>query len=889
MNTKNYVNTGKGGIKMKTLAIIFMLPFLFLLTSCKTKEITLSNNLDVKPELGYDKTISLSKGNPVKFNITNAGKDFKGEIRIKVPVGHSEDASYIIPIEVAENSQKTIEQYIPLTLVFKEFSYEVLSEGRVIKQGKLNANTFLDPLTTKLAIIADKPDDYSFFSSSNLDIIDNIYRPDDFTPYAEESMKDSVTNQDNPALLNSFLVYQKNMSKFANRDALEFFDYVFIGDSSDLALSEEALENLKDWIKRGGVLLIESGDNYEKINNLLPEDLKPVEFKEVEEITFNHNGSEKKIKIAKGEPLRDSVKEVFLNGKLLGYSEKIEAGSIVTINTLIGREQTNGRNDSGELVESILKEAQVFKRQTLSKDQYGPRSYLVESVPNDAELPYGLIAGILFVYALIAVPVIYVVLTKTDKRNLMWILAPGMAILVILLISQIGNYTWGNKPILNEVSMITFQQGDTFLKVETEMALFNNKKSNMKLSWNPKENLELNLGDRFGHGFYDQRAEKIENVYDRYLQNPPLFYSYKTPLWGNIRAIGNKTIKIKEEGSKITLESSEQKNMVRVKNGLPLDLKTSVLYWNNQYYFVGALSPGEEKTIDLGTVKSSENVYDLDSVVYDEKIASFFDLLRDSAEMNISKAFDKPVLFGYNTDPIGYDVEINDEKPAEFARNFITIKLNMDIQDGSYITMTENNIKTSIYGEHTDRNEPEKFVPNTNINLNSYSIGTLRMIEVPGETSNINSIVTDFHLPTKMDIESLIVDFNNNTSETLSFFEEFRKNQGQVNVEHAMDRYFIFNHLENKYDEIKADSFINKQSKTEDLPDDILLDESIEFDSLDPFHDDFIAEKWFKVDKSNYVSKEGLLRIKILKSQLFDKKWYEVKENAIEIKGSYHD
>lgn len=892
MSTKTYRRTGKGGIKMRALAIVFLVPFLFLLSSCGGKEIALSNSLDVKPEIGYDKTVSLWKGNPVKFSITNAGKDFKGEIRIKVPIRYDEDASFIIPIEVAENSQKTIEQYIPLNLVVKEFVYEVVSDGKTIKQGKLNANVFLDPQISKIAVISDKPDRYSFLSEAGL----NSFYSQDYDKeivYHKGTAAQTDRVQTRYPQSKNFLVYQKNMSRFSNRDALAFFNYIFIGDVSDLNLSEEGLENLQDWISDGGILIIETGENFEKMERVLPEALKLARYDSVEELTLiGEGGSSKTVKLAKGEKRGDEVKEVFLGDKLLAYRESIGAGGILTVNTLMGTEHLGDLNKNGAFFQNIVGEADILTLPEPEEDRYGPKSYLVESVPSEAELPYDLIGVILLFYALVAVPLLYLLLKKSDKRSLMWVLAPGMALLVILTISQIGNYVWGNKPILNEVSVIQYRQGDTFLKAETEMALFNNRKSDMKVSWNGKENVEIKYTDRYDFGLTD-RADKIINSSARYLQNPPLFYSYKTSLWGNVRAEGSKTLPIKDLETGVRLEYVDGKEIVKVKNGLPMHFSEAVLYWNGKYYVIGGLAAGEEKSLEMHNLKPRDDAYELDRDILNEKVSALVDLMRDDAELYIDRDFRKPTLFGYNTDPVGYEIEINDETPKSFARNLVVMRLEMKIEDGSEIAFNENNIDAAHYGEYSDRLQAESYSPGTSFQLHGYRADLYELLEVQGQESNINSIVTDFHLPTKMQIDSIIVDMNNNCYETFSSFENLRGGWSEEQAESMKERYFIFNHLENKYDEISFEAFLKESPVIiyGDPAEDTWKEPPVDpgFDSLGTVENPLLAAKWYEVDKAKYVSANGLLRIKVLKPELFDRKWYEVKNHSIIVKGVYHD
>ncbi len=839
MKTKNVFRIQHGKIRLRILSLIFILPILLSITACGRENIAINNNLQVQAEMGYNKTVSIWGGNPVKFTVTNAGQDFKGEVRIIMPINYEHQALMVIPVDIPANSQKTIEKYIPINYIKKEFEYEIVSGDYVIKKDKVKVNKFLDPEIVKIGIISDKEDNYKFLDSTPL------FKNYDYNRHTKEASaaQVEVEAQGESYTTENFSVNFEDLEKFNDRDAARFFDYIVIGDVSNLKLNDEVKENLLAWVDSGGILIIEAGENFEKVNAILKDELKLVEYEKLKNATIEKkDGSKVSIKLAEGKKLKSEVKEINLFDETLGYYEEIGRGGIINVNTLI--------DNNSYLLENIVLNS-TLTSSVENMDDYGYYRYSLDRIPSKADLPYDLIGFILFAYVIVASPILYLILVKIKKQNLMWVIAPSMAIIVILIISQIGNFVWGNKPIINEASIISYTPSSQSLNVSTNMALFNNKKSDMKIAWDKKDNLDLSRYDYYDY-YEEEEFDNRKNAYAYYLQNEPLFYSYDTSLWDYVEGKAKKTIKVEDKGTETTIKNEGDDVILTFKNGLPLDFKQCILYKNSKYYELGAVNSGEEVSINLSTANSFIDLYQIampeeeGNDVYESQ-----DMIDTITRQD--KGFNKIYIFGYNYEPIGYKIKINDEEPRSFARNLVSIKSDLKMANGTKIEIGESELNGNFYSTYVDKeNEIKKDDFNRfTIEFNNY-YGDRPTSDIDSEFNKVNAIISEFTIPESVDVSSVTIDFNMSTESSVG--------SNNLNANQLKDEYYIYNFKEDKFDKVEFEE-----------------------------NSHYLTPKEKVIDLEKYMSQDGLIKTLTIKDDAFMKMWYEVKMQGVKVKGVYND
>ncbi len=870
MKNLDILNIEKGSRKTKALLLVFLLPILFLISSCESNDIIQKNNIKIKGELAYDRVASLYGGNPLRFEISNEGRsDFDGEIKVKIPLNEGNHYEIEIPVELAAGSKKTINQSVELQSLRKEIEYDLCVDGDVINTGRIAVDRFLKPDTPKLAIISDNPDNYSFFADMRFNKEEVIFKR---ISYESSEQAVEVGNADKNEI---FIVNFENFDTLDTLSSLQFFDYIFIGDVSNLSMNEKTSENLLSWVSQGGVLITEVGKNFDKMNKQIPDELKQVDFDKVENIEHIVEPFAGKVEQASGKIIRKNTKKMILNTKLVGYQEHLGSGQLITINTLLNDGVVANWNIKASYLnyffDRFYVSSSVFTEDSNGRNPTYRFNYMLENVPLNAELPYDLIMWILLVYVFVAGPVLYIILKKKDKQSLMWILAPVISIVVIVGISQISSYVWGGKPILNEISMIYYKESDSILSINSKMALFNNEKSNMKITWQEDENTSINLDYNDYTGPYYGRGETSKSIGTMKLGQISEYNSYDTSLWSHIKANARKTIRIPENNTSAVFKDE---STLILNNGLPFEFEEAVIYRNDRYYYLGKIENSKEYEFKLDELESDQNPWGLLSLRNadeNDPKSAFRNLLSETGLPRMD--YDNLFLIAYTEKPVDYSIEINDSKPNVFARNLVFVDINLDIPKGSKVSLGMNEIEYKVYAydPKTYYSDKEGYEHLRELSLHDNGMS---------EVADSLELRCDYILPMYVDYDSIEIDFNSNSRSNY----DFMRARGAYSAEDqdTGEKYLVYNFLTNEYEEIIPEIVAVEDKEKEQMIRDLGEKEYKIYES-------FMSSRLYKIDLTKHISKEGLIKTKTIKPSIFTDEYYEYRYQTIRAKGVYND
>ncbi len=889
----NYINQNifkKGSKILKVSLLVFLLPLLIFMTSCESKIIK-KYNIKIEGEIGYDGTVSINGGNPLKFSLSNEGaNDFDGEIKILVPLNGKHMYEIVLPVEVAAGSKKTIEKSVHLGSITKYFEYELYSEGVKINKGVLRVNKFLDPKLPKVAIISDNADNYKFLSDMQLrkDRVETLaYDEEIATEEAEE-----IQHQDN---IKPFIATFENLASFNDVEALQFFDYIFIGDVSNLSLTDEGEKQLLSWVKQGGVLIIESGKNFDKMNKQIPDEIRQVDFDSLKTVEHKLEPFVGKVQRAKGKIIRENTEEIIIDEITHGYIEKLGAGTILTINTLLNDGVVSNWNIKGIYLQSILETGKVSS-EVFSEDSYyrsgsHRRNYMIENLPLSSDLPYELIAVILLVYVIIAAPILYLILKKKDKQVLMWVIAPAISIVVIIGISQIGYFVWGGKPILNEMSLITYVQGTDTLKVDSSLALFNNEKTDVKITWDSMQDasIEIDYYDYTRSHYGGIEPEDREVVASVNLGRNREYISYDKGLWEFVRASASKTIKIEDKGTQASYIGDEKgSGTIKFKNGLPFDFENAMIYRNNRYYLLGSIESGMVYEYKLDELPSATRTWDFDRLNRDESEIVFFDLVSDA--FIPKRGFDELIILGYSDKPVGYELKINGEEPRSFARNLVMLDLDLEIPKNGIVQLGIDDVEYNayVYNGLGTYEGIDGFEHYRNLRIDRLG-GRFSVVDCVSDSLDL---LGEYKISKNIKAKSIVINFNCNNDYNYDVVSDLIS----IGGEEAYDKYYIFNYKTNDYEEVIPDFTKNKDSEYvygDDIGDEIDTETATEDGEVLAEkevlskHDKFLADRFYEIDPEKHISEDGIIKTKTEKSTLYSGRDYDFKPQDIIIKGVY--
>ncbi len=798
------------------LLLIIMAAVAF--TACSDDEKKVNSGISAKCIVGYNSVVSIRDGNPVKFQIQNSGSDFSGDLDIYVPIDSLQDEVISIPIEIPSGSEKTIETFIKVHTVIKDFDYKIVSDGVVQFEGDFKPNKVISPMTYCIGVISDRPDKYKFFSelekTFDMPVPRNVDTDDDMA-YDMAIKEEEAIEVQSHSFSQSF--YINDMKNLSSEEALKFFDYLFIGESSNIKLDELGETSLMNWVENGGVIIIEAGENYKKVMKNLPESLVQLDNMSLQDASFDERGIRREdikyvgdIKVLTGSSKREGVKELKINDTVAGYCERIGKGTIITVNTLLTSDVVSDWNSKGDYINDIIYSSYTMPSNDRQSDmfnqfRYDGMEWKTRSLPSETEPPLNTIAIILLLYIVVVGPILYIVFKKLDKREFVWILAPVVAVVIIVVISYVGGAALGGEPIVNEISYILYQQDADELNVRTYLRAFNDESGDLVIDYPSDVDLKP-ISDRDYYGGYDDEVSTDREVLYkiRYGEHDEYTY-YDKRLWDSTCFIGSTKIDISGSSANAKFMTKDNKNNIVFTNNTMLELKYPMLCYSNTIYKIPKIEAGKTYTynIDDLEIMTEHDFWDYDRSISDDEMF-FKETVGDSLMNNYRRdAYDVVKIFGYTSDIAGYDININGSKGRELARNIVELNLTLDFVSGEKITLDNRGIEYDSlavhdYGKGITTQDGTLTEESQKIYFERYYSNYDNKKEeqelyAPLYDSDFNIVETTFILPNSVDIMNLQVDFNNNTE---SSFTDY------IDTSTLEEKYYIYNYQESKYDEV---------------------------------------------------------------------------------------
>lgn len=418
-----------------TLILVIALIFPALNVSAKKNN---EGKYEVKVRYGIDGKYRSMKYLPITVDLKTVENDFKGEIEIRVPssnpgyydayskdvnLAKGESTTAIIPVITNENVNK-----ITVNIIENEksvFEQKItVSEGR-ISEGNLFAGIITDDATA--------------------------------LGYLGDVIYEDTQNNQNGSLNTVKLDPNSIGDNYLNIDPL---DIIFINNYNMGNFTKEHYNSLNAWVNKGGTLIIGAGVNEGKTIKSMDNSLLNVKSK---------GTSEKSIKIANDNlnlilsdlEIKNSKVKFASEGEPLVYSVENGKGEILVTNFDLGMEPLISSKDASIIWNKLL--VSNFEK---IRDQYmyggGYMSYetenLIKSIPVDKVISVWTIGIILGIYALIVGVVVYIVLKKMKKRDLIWVVVPALSVGISLLIYLTGSTTRVKDLVVNQINILDLNE-----------------------------------------------------------------------------------------------------------------------------------------------------------------------------------------------------------------------------------------------------------------------------------------------------------------------------------------------------------------------------------------------------------------------------------------------
>ncbi len=592
-------------------------------TSISSKDGTvnvLAGDIKATVEFGFGGKGKYNKNMRVKAIIQNTGKDFAGKLRIEY--GRNDDIGF--------------------TMVQKSFAVTAGGTEKV-----MFTIPYVDSDVTRIVVCDDKDNiikttefkyNISMYAQLHVGVLSDRYSDLNY-------LKDAFGNNGQPVYdstgyrVSNSAFFEITSEDIVDADfALESIDIIIINDFDTGKLSKDQINGIKEWVRNGGMLLLGSGANADKVLKSFSGNILNGTVGETKTVRTDFGITEDELVRLSGKnisPKRMSIditnlkirnsksvlkdrREVLLSSTDIGNGNVLVAEFSLALSSEIA-------SLYGKAFSEIIKENLTEYKSTELRDSYNQYTggYYNSSTDvlrmNDTDiLPnLKLYAVLLIIYVIIAGPILYIILKKKDLRNWLWLAVPVTSVAFSLVIYIIGTTTRIQKPYINYASEIQLLDNETSgHKIDTQFTITssNNKPYEIDVEGSydiVPEGAAWYYGGNvvsYGNDITFDYGIDYGTDYTKFIMNNLAAFE-STSFTARNTAVSEGNVKIE-------VSKTDKKMAGTIKNDMAYKLEGCVLYHDGELYSIGDIDAGRAfdiGKIDKGNVYNCSNTYDFES------------------------------------------------------------------------------------------------------------------------------------------------------------------------------------------------------------------------------------------------------------------------------------
>ena len=566
------------------IAILSIFILSLVIPNLKVNASKNNSKYDLTISYGIDGKYKAQKYMPVTVQINNLEQDFNGEVEVRV-TSDSNGGYDAYCKEVSASKGENISVTIPVKFLEGNNTGTVciIENGKVLYEEKLLISSGrISDGNAFTGLLSDDPTALGYLG--NITYFDSNY---------------SNTGKMNCVNLTEDMLDENGL----NIDGL---DVIVINNYNMANLNDNQYKSLNNWVNSGGTLLIGAGGNESKTINNINKSFLNITSNGTSEQNVK-TGSESLNLILSQITLEDSVVTVNSNENELVYSLDRGAGKILITAFDLGLEPFISSNDAVIMLQDMLKGTFDKIYEGNYQGGYYSASYevsnLLGNIPVDntvSTLTLGIVLG---VYAILVGIVIYLILKKMEKRDLIWGLIPITAIVFTVMIYFLGSKTKIKNVIVNSTNIISVDE-DGRGQINSYIGIASKNKGNIKIEKEEDLKMQYMSDDYYYYGDTDYNAKTLR-VKTTYTNDN----SYFTVANNNVAEVN----KFKISGKEIVMPKVENTLSIKdgklegtIKNNLDSDIKKLVIVSGKTVWDLGQVNKGEEISIaDLDNNASS--------------------------------------------------------------------------------------------------------------------------------------------------------------------------------------------------------------------------------------------------------------------------------------------
>lgn len=668
-------------------------------------EVLAAPELNVKVTTGFNGKAKYGEGLPISLTVENKGDAFSGDIVLDLAESYNLGNAQSIPFEIGAGETKTIQ--IAASGLAEDYMYQGNNvqmihffeggweKGKSVdfKGNKTFRTSFQDPATIYYLTLTE--------SADRLKVLGQLKQP----------------NQVNDEIIH--VAQQSNFKLPDEAVAWEMADYIIIDEFVIADLTEQQQQALIDYVTSGGVMVVGASSNVTaelgNLSSYLPLSLHTTTqsktAQQVSALTAN-NLLSNDLQIHDASLTNGSSPLIQLDGTILAGKKQVGSGTIIQTTFSLGDAPLAADPVYSDLMSTILQAVQVKNIQSMygynTKDELVYNLGGTNSLFSSFKVSTPLMIGIVVIYMIVIVPLLYIILKRKDKREYAWGIIPLTAIIASLAIFGYGAKDRIARPQVQQSSFLQVNE-DKSLNGYYAESILSNKGGDFTFEAPVSTSM---VAQRSTNSITGQTANVYENaIMEKHATNSELTfrdvgYWSVSSLFGEtqVQDVGNFEVNLKVDSSKI---------LGTVQNNFPFGLKDVAIWSGSKLYKLGDLAAGEKLEVekDLGTVMLMPTSNPYVNTNYGGFGNNQIDLLTQrkqslySSSIQFKSTNSSPAITGFAEDNI-LPIELKDKKAELSALHLVIQPFTATTIFSGEFTLPANmftvNVNTEEYGKYME-------------------------------------------------------------------------------------------------------------------------------------------------------------------------------------------
>lgn len=719
-------------MKKGFVKILFCLLAIISIFICKLNYVYAeeAEKMKLKVNVGYDSIYKIGSPVPIDLEIENNLKNINGEIQIEVQNNMSEEVNnitlYSQNINLPVNSTKKITMDVPMFQYVTKLQINIAEGKNTVYTKEVTIPGGMSSENLLIGILSDDFDSLSYINQAVLN----------------KNMNFSVKNTK---------LTQSNLPE--ELDAMKMFNIIVIDNFDTSKLTEKQYETLKNWVNEGGLLLIGTGDTYNKTLSKFKDDFiglkldgtTTINTKALYNMVGDNAVTPMKISVLKSK-MQNSTSVISENGVDLVQKLEKGKGTVALAAFDFGLNPISDWSLKSNFTNKLFEQA-APKMYSSNHHRGGNIMNYDERVnlQNIAEMSTlsATKMGILFLVYIVLVSIVnYIILKKMDKRELMWITVPVLSVIFAIIMYGTGAATRITKPIANVLSFVNIDDNGN-IDTDTYAAVFSPKKGDMKVEGVGDTTIRPIMNNYYGGRSSIDTTKASKNIEQKVNLTPKLSIEFF-----KLGVFSNKTIgidsKTKAKGNiecNINYANSSFKG--DIKNNSGFDIDEGYIVDKSSYIPIGSIKNGESKNIDeaVKTYRRGD-WYNFTETIYkpiyrtgrstqsysDKEIQKFREeeQKRQIMSQYLEQEYmtDGVKLIAWSKTPISKEILVNGKDVMKYEKSLIMSQVNLSYKNGNNVEYPLGYLKPEISFKNANGTDADNSKYNFDQSERLYMLGT---------------------------------------------------------------------------------------------------------------------------------------------------------------------